>query len=183
MGILRVGCYERVSTEEQAMHGFSISTQMDNLAEYCENNKMKIVDHYTDEGISGAKPPLKRPALQRLLDDVEAGKIDMILFTKLDRWFRSVKEYFKVQDILDRHKVAWKAIHEDYDTTTANGQMAITIFLAVAQNERDRTAERIKVVLEHKRKHKEACFGGQAIPFGYVKGRDKDCLLYTSRCV
>jgi hypothetical protein len=98
----------------------------------------------------------------------------MILFTKLDRWFRSVKEYFKVQDVLDNNKVEWKAIQEDYDTTTANGQMAITIFLAVAQNERDRTAERIKVVLEHKRKNKEACFGGPNLPLGYMKEIDEN---------
>lgn len=177
MPILRAACYERVSTEEQTLRGFSIKAQIDNLNEYCKKNELKIVDHYTDEGISGAKPPLKRPNLKRLLEDVEAGKIDIILFTKLDRWFRSVKEYFKVQEILDNHNVEWRAIHENYDTTTANGQMAITIFLAVAQNERDRTAERIKVVLEHKRKNKEACFGGQAIPFGYTKEKDKNGVM------
>ena len=174
MRIRRVGLYGRVSTEEQALRGFSIEAQVDALKDYCKKNNLKIVDVYLDEGISGAKPPLKRPALKRLLEDVEAGKIDMILFTKLDRWFRSVKEYFKVQDVLDNNKVEWKTIQEDYDTTTANGQMAITIFLAVAQNERDRTAERIKVVLDHKRKNKEACFGGRATPFGYKKEKDKD---------
>ena len=172
--IVRVALYGRVSTEEQALKGFSVDAQVDALKEYCEKNSMKIVDIYLDEGISGAKPPLKRPALKRLLEDVESGKIDMILFTKLDRWFRSVKEYFKVQDVLDNNKVEWKAIQENYDTTTANGQMAITIFLAVAQNERDKTAERIKVVLDHKRKNKEACFGGRATPFGYKKEADKD---------
>lgn len=172
--IRRVGLYGRVSTEEQALKGFSIEAQVDAMKEYCKKNNLKIVDVYLDEGISGAKPPLKRPALKRLLEDVEAGKIDMIIFTKLDRWFRSVKEYFKVQDVLDNNKVEWKAIQEDYDTTTANGQMAITIFLAVAQNERDRTAERIKVVLDHKRKNKEACFGGRALPFGYKKEVDEN---------
>ena len=177
MTILRVACYERVSTEEQALRGFSIETQIDNLTEYCEKNQMKIVDHYTDEGISGAKPPLKRPALHRLLEDVKAGKIDMVLFTKLDRWFRSVKEYFKVQEILEKHKVEWKAIHENYDTTTANGQMAITIFLAVAQNERDKGAERVKAVLQNKRKNKEACFGGPFKPMGYKKVKDEDGIL------
>lgn len=175
--ILRVGLYVRVSTEEQALRGFSIDAQIDALKEYCKKNNMKIVDIYSDEGISGAKPPLKRPALNRLLEDVKAGKIDMILFTKLDRWFRSVKEYFKVQEILEDNKVEWKTILEDYDTSSANGQMAITIFLAVAQNERDRTAERIKVVLEHKRKNKEACFGGQAIPFGYMKEADENGVM------
>ena len=174
MTILRAGLYERVSTEEQALRGFSIDAQVENLTEYCKKKGIKIVDHYADEGISGAKPPLKRPALHRLLEDVQAGKIDVILFTKLDRWFRSVQEYFKVQDILDRHRVEWKAIHEDYDTSTANGRMAITIFLAIAQNEREKTAERIKVVFEHKRKNKEACFGGKNPPFGYLKEKDED---------
>ncbi len=169
MPILRAALYERVSTDEQAMHGFSIDAQIDNLTEYCKKNGYKIVDHYTDEGISGAKPPLKRPALKRLIDDVKAGKIDIILFTKLDRWFRSVQEYFKVQEILDKNRVEWKAIHEDYDTTTANGRMAITIFLAIAQNEREKTSERITVVFDHKRKNKEACFGGKNMPFGYMK--------------
>ena len=167
--VLRAGLYERVSTDEQAMHGFSIGAQKDNLEEYCKKHNIKIVGHYTDEGISGAKPPLKRPALKRLLDDVRDGKVDIILFTKLDRWFRSVEEYFKVQEILDKYKVEWKTIHEDYDTTTANGRMAITIFLAIAQNEREKTSERITVVFEHKRKNKEACIGGPRVTMGYMK--------------
>lgn len=175
--IRRAALYVRVSTEEQALRGSSIEAQVDALKEYCEKHGIKIMDIYADEGISGAKPPLKRPALKRLLEDVEAGKIDIILFTKLDRWFRSVKEYFKVQETLEDNKVYWNAIQESYDTSSANGQMAVTIFLAVAQNERDRTAERIKVVLEHKRKNKEACFGGQAIPFGYMKEQDENGIM------
>lgn len=167
--ILRAALYERVSTDEQAMRGYSIEAQIDGLTNYCKKNNLKVVDHYTDEGISGAKPPLKRPALKRLLEDVEAGKIDIIIFTKLDRWFRSVQEYFKVQEILERNHVEWKTILEDYDTTTANGRMAITIFLALAQNEREKTSERINYVFEHKFKNGEAAFGGQKSSLGYMK--------------
>lgn len=174
MTVLRAALYPRVSTEEQKIKGFSIEAQIDNLKEHCEKNKMKIVDIYVDEGVSGGKAAFRRPAMARLLEDVKAGKIDIILFTKLDRWFRNVKEYFKVQEILDEYGVEWRAIHEDYDTTTANGRMAITIFLAIAQNEREKTAERIKVVLEHKRKNKEACFGGPNIPLGYKKEVDEN---------
>lgn len=174
MVVLRAGLYERVSTEEQAKYGYSIKTQIDGLTEYCEKNKIKIVDHYTEEGVSGGKPSFKRPQMARLLEDVKAGKIDIILFTKLDRWFRNVKEYFKVQEILDEHKVEWKAIHEDYDTTSSNGRMAITIFLAIAQAERERGSERSKVVLDNKRKNKEATFGAQSMPFGYTKEKDEN---------
>lgn len=177
MAVLRTGCFERVSTEEQAKYGFSIGTQIDALTEYCKENKMKLVDHYTDEGVSGGKPYHKRPEMKRLIDDVQQGKIDIILFTRLDRWFRNVPEYFKVQEILDKHGVQWKAIWEDYDTTTANGRMAITIFLAIAQNEREKTAERIKSVLDNKRKNKEACFGGNAVPLGYMKEPDENGIM------
>lgn len=177
MVVLRAGLYERVSTDEQQKYGYSIKTQIDALEEHCEKNKMKIVDHYTDDGVSGGKAAFRRPQMSRLLEDVKAGKIDMILFTRLDRWFRNVKEYFKVQEILDAHGVEWRAIWEDYDTTTANGRMAITIFLAIAQNEREKGAERITVVLENKRKNKEACFGGPNPPFGYMKQKDEDGVM------
>lgn len=175
--LLRAGLYERVSTEEQALKGYSIRAQQQDLEDYCNKNRIKIVGHYTDEGISGSKPPLKRPDLKRLLDDIQSGLIDIVLFTKLDRWFRSVKEYFKVQDILDKYHVEWRAIYENYDTTTANGQMAITIFLAVAQNERDRTSERIKVVMANKLKNKEAYFGDGSLPIGYKRERDAQGIM------
>ena len=173
MAILRAGCYERVSSDEQAKFGFSIQTQIDALNEHCKKNSIKIVDHYTDEGVSGGKAAFKRPEMSRLLDDVKAGKIDIIIFTRLDRWFRNVPEYFKVQELLDTHGVQWKAIWEDYDTTTSNGRMAITLFLAIAQNEREKGSERIKVVFDNKRKKGEAWFGSQNMPFGYTKEKDE----------
>ena len=177
MVVLRVAAYPRVSTEEQALRGYSIEAQIDALSEYATKNNMKIVDYYTDAGVSGSKPAFKRPGMSRLLEDVKAGKIDMVIFTKLDRWFRNVKEYFKVQEILEQNRVEWKAIHEDYDTTTSNGRMAITIFLAIAQNEREKTAERVTSVLAHKRSKREACFGGSAIPPGYMKQKDEDGVM------
>ena len=172
--VIRVGLYERVSTDEQALRGYSIETQIDDLEKFCKDKNYKIVDHYTDAGVSGGKGAKKRAEMTRLLEDVQAGKIDMILFTKLDRWFRNIQEYFKVQEILEQNRVEWKAIQEDYDTTTANGRMAITIFLAVAQNEREKGSERINVVFEHKRRNKEACFGGKTPPLGYMKEKDAD---------
>lgn len=177
MVILRAGLYERVSTDEQAKHGYSIKTQIDALEEHCEKNKIKIVDHYTDDGVSGGKAAFRRPQMSRLLEDIRAKKIDIVLFTRLDRWFRNTKEYFKVQEILDEHGVEWKAIWEDYDTRTANGRMAITIFLAIHQNEREKGAERVSAVLENKRKNREACFGGPNLPFGYMKQKDEDGIM------
>lgn len=169
--IQRVALYIRVSTEEQALYGASLAAQEEELLRYAQVNNMKVVKVYRDEGISGSKPAMKRPGMAELLEDIKADKIDMVIFTKLDRWFRNVKEYFKMQDILDQHKVEWKTTLEEYDTTSANGRMAITMFLAIAQNERERTAERVRFVLDAKRKRKELAFGGGTRPLGYKAER------------
>lgn len=171
--MLRAGLFERVSTEEQSRHGYSIETQTAALEAYAHENNMIIVDHYTDAGVSGGKPWKQRPELKRLIEDVEAGLIDIILFTKLDRWFRNVPEYYKVQEILDRHGVTWRAIWESYETGTANGKFAVNVFLAVAENERLRTSERIKVVFKNKADQGEFCFGGRP-PLGYIKSVDSN---------
>lgn len=147
---MRVALYARVSTEEQALHGLSIEAQKAALGEWAANHT--IVDYYIDLGVSARKPILKRPELQRLLKDVEAGKVDLIAFVKLDRWTRNVREYYKAQDILDAHNVAWRAIHEDYETETAAGRLKTNIMLAVAQDEADRTSERVKAVFAEKRR-------------------------------
>ena len=97
---MKVFLYERVSSDEQAKHGYSLDAQHEALVDFCERNNHIILGVYQDGGISGRKPYTKRPAMVQLLKDVETVKPDMILFTKLDRWFRSIKEYYKVQDIL-----------------------------------------------------------------------------------
>ena len=145
---MRVALYARVSTEEQALHGLSIDAQLAALREAYPNGQ-----EYVDLGISGQKPISKRPELQRLLRDVEQNKIDLIVFTKLDRWTRNIREYYKAQDVLDSHHVAWKALWEDYETQTAAGVLKTNIMLAVSQDEALRTSERIKAVFERKRQN------------------------------
>lgn len=161
----RVFLYIRVSTEEQAIHGLSIEAQTAALEEWAKTNGHKIAGTYTDAGISARKPASKRPELQRLLNDVRAGKGDLVVFTKLDRWFRNIAEYYKVQEVLEKHHVDWKTIHEDYDTSTASGRLKINIMLSVAQDEADRTSERIKAVFEMKRQKLEPLTGN--CPTGY----------------
>ncbi|WP_297712072.1 recombinase family protein [Clostridium sp.] len=161
--MLRVALYIRVSTEEQALHGDSIEAQKQALIEYVQRNQHKIVDYYIDDGFTATS--LKRPSLQRLLKDVQENKIDLIIFTKIDRWSRGVRNYYKIQDVLDNHKVNWKTIFENYDTSTAAGQLHINIMLSVAENEAAVTSERIKVVFKNKIKNKEVITG--KVPKGY----------------
>lgn len=163
---LRCALYPRVSTEEQHINGLSLPAQKQALQEYAERMGYQIVGVYADEGISARKPVSRRPALLRLLKDVRQDRIDIILVTKLDRWFRNIKEYQLTQEILDAHGCYWKTIFEDYDTSTANGQMVVNIMLAVAQNEADRTSERIKAVFSYKESIGEVKTG-MCAPYGY----------------
>ena len=167
-GILRVALYIRVSTEEQANHGISLIAQEDSLAKYAQSHGYKIIGIYRDEGNSARKPIMKRPVMLQLLEDVKAGKIDRILFTKLDRWFRNVREYHNVQYILESHNVTWQATLEDYDTMSANGRLRVNIMLSVNESEADRDSERIKFVFESKRQRREWCFTGAHWPYGYM---------------
>lgn len=167
--ILRVALYIRVSTEDQAKFGISLQAQEDALIRYANEQGFKIVDIYRDEGHSARKPVSKRPEMLRLLEDVQANKIDLILFTKFDRWSRNVREYHNVQAILEAHRVTWQAILENYDTRTADGRMRVNIMLSVNESEADRDSERIKFVFEGKRQRKEWCFTGgpSQWPYGY----------------
>ena len=163
--VLRVALVPRVSTDEQVRTGDSLQAQEDALVEFAINNNMKIVGIYRDEGHSARKPILKRPVMLQLLEDVKAGKIDRILVTKLDRWFRNVEQYYVVQRILDKYDVAWQAILENYETATADGRFKVNIMLSVAENESDRTSERIKFVFDAKLANKEVFF---KLPLGYT---------------
>lgn len=162
---MRCALYPRVSTEEQFLKGLSLDAQHKDLTDYANRMGYEIVGVYPDEGISARKPVSKRPALLRLLEDVKQNKIDIILVTKLDRWFRNIKEYQTTEEILQAHNCHWKTIYEEYDTSTANGQMVVNIMLAVNQNECDRDSERIKAVFEHKKRNQEHLNG--PVQFGY----------------
>lgn len=161
----RAALYIRVSTDEQVRHGLSLADQRTSLEEYAALHDFDIVGVYEDAGISARKPYKKRPSLLRLLDDCKEGKIDIILFIKLDRWFRNVGNYYAVQDLLDTYHVAWRATQEDYETVTASGRLKVNIMLSVAQDEADRASERIKFVFDGKRARREALTGNT--PTGY----------------
>ena len=144
--IRRAALYIRVSTDEQARHGYSLVAQKEDLEEYAKRHGYAIADYYIDDGASARKRYTTRKALVRLLEDVKAGKIDLILFIKLDRWIRNIADYYKVQEILDKYHVNWKAIHEEYDTETTNGRLHLNIHLSIAQNEADMTGDRIRYI-------------------------------------
>lgn len=164
-----VALYVRVSTEEQAINGDSLRTQREELTKYALKNGFHIYGIYEDDGFSATN--LKRPALQRLLKDVEQNKINRILITKLDRLSRGVRNYYKVLDVLDEHGVFWQTVFEKYDSSTASGRLHINIMLSVAENESAQTSERIRSVFKTKVESKELISG--KIPIGLKRENKK----------
>ena len=147
----RTAIYMRVSSDKQAQEGDSIPAQRDALIKYVnERDDLVFAGEYLDDGISGTKYS-QRDELQRLLDDVSDGNIDLITFTKLDRWFRSVRHYTATQEILDKHNVGWIAVWEPiYDTTTPAGRLIVNQMMSIAQFEAENTGQRIRQVQAYK---------------------------------
>jgi len=167
--IQRCGIYIRVSTSEQMMHGKSLEAQKDYLSQYAASHNMTIAGVYADEGKTARKELKKRKAIHSLLADVKAGKIDVILFWRLDRWFRNMSDFYKVQEILDEHGVNWISASEPgINMETRDGRLQLNVVLSIGQNEVDTTSERIKFVNEASIRQGKLIFGNANMPIGYM---------------
>jgi DNA invertase Pin-like site-specific DNA recombinase len=160
-----VALYLRVSSDKQAKTGDSLREQLETLQDYVsKRSDMVIYDTYTDDGISGQK--LARDEFTRLIDDAKSGSIDIILFTKLDRWFRSLRHYLNTQAILEENGVTWTAVSQPFfDTTTAHGRAFVAQSMTWAELEAQNDSERIMAVFDNKVKNGEVISG--TAPFGY----------------
>ena len=141
------GIYMRVSTEDQAREGFSLPEQKERLEAYCKFNGYRIVEYYTDAGIS-AKTGNHRPEYDRMLEDGKQGKINIIIALKLDRITRSTRDWETLMDYLEKYNINIAFVNDDINTTTANGKMVSRIMMSVSQNEIERTSERTIIGLE-----------------------------------
>lgn len=164
--LLRVAIYIRVSTDKQVKDGDSMRDQLATGQKYIDSHEnMILVDTYIDDGISGQK--LKRDDFQRLIDDVRASRIDLIIFTRLDRWFRNLRHYLNTQDILDRHGVSWTAIEQPYfDTSTPHGRAFVNNSMIWAELEAQNDSDRILGVFDDKVDNGEVLSG--STPLGYT---------------
>ncbi|MBC2163474.1 recombinase family protein [Listeria booriae] len=170
---MTVGIYIRVSTEEQAKEGFSISAQREKLQAYCIAQGWNEFKFYVDEGLSAKN--MERPMLKSLLKHIENGLIDTVLVYKLDRLTRSVVDLHNMLNYFDKFNCAFKSATEVYDTSSAMGRFFITIISSVAQFERENTSERVSFGMEERARQ------GKYIPlapFGYKKGEDGVLVIY-----
>lgn len=161
----RVALYIRVSSDKHVKEGDSVSAQLDALRKYSAENGYKVIGEFINDGVSGTKYE-ERKRLQELLDFVKQGKVDLLLVTRLDRLFRSIRWYTATQEILDRYNVGWTAIWEPiYDTTTPQGRLIVNQMMSIAQFEAENTGQRIRQVQAYKVTQGEVISG--SAPWGY----------------
>lgn len=163
--LIRAALYVRVSGEEQKIKGLSLEAQQERLEAYAKEKGWIIAGVFIDAAKTARKNMRKRGEFQRMIEAVKRDEVDVLLFCRLDRWFRSVADYYKIMEILDAHNCNWKTTDEEYDTSTANGRLYINVKLSIAQNEADIGGERIEVIFDSKIAHGTVISG--SCPFGY----------------
>src|SRR6201997_5059549 len=165
---LRCAIYTRKSSEEGLEQDFnSLDAQREACEAFIASQKREgwtvVGDTYDDGGFSGAT--MERPAFQRLLSDVGAGQIDVVVVYKVDRLTRSLSDFAKIVDIFDRYAVSFVSVTQQFNTTSSMGRLTLNILLSFAQFEREVTGERIRDKIAASKK-KGMWMGGN-VPQGY----------------
>jgi site-specific DNA recombinase len=166
---LRCAIYTRKSSEEGLEQEFnSLHAQREACEAYIASQRAEgwllVGDRYDDGGVSGGT--LDRPALQRLLADIEARGVDVVVVYKIDRLSRALLDFAKLVEVFDRNSVTFVSITQSFNTTTSMGRLTLNVLLSFAQFEREMTGERIRDKIAASRK-KGMWMGGSA-PLGYV---------------
>ncbi|MCW5673389.1 MAG: recombinase family protein [Xanthobacteraceae bacterium] len=164
----RCAAYTRKSTEEGLDQEFnSLDAQRESCEAYVLSQKAEgwllAPDRYDDGGFSGGT--LERPALKRLLADIEAGKIDIVVVYKIDRLSRSLMDFAKLVEVFDRKEVTFVSVTQSFNTTTSMGRLTLNVLLSFAQFEREVIGERIRDKFDASRR-KGMWMGGWT-PLGY----------------
>lgn len=172
---MKVVIYVRVSTQEQAKEGYSIGEQVERLKKYCEAMGWVVIESYIDPGYSGGSTD--RPALQKMLKDVEDGGIDKVVVYKLDRLSRSQKDtLYLIEDVFLKNNTDFVSMNENFDTSTPFGRAMIGILAVFAQLEREQIKERMSMGREARAKEGKWRGGGN-VPTGYDYIPSEDALV------
>ncbi len=165
---VRCAIYTRKSTEEGLGQDFnSLDAQRDSGEAYIRSQASEgwtlLPDQYDDGGYTGAN--MERPAIRRLLADVQAKKVDCVLVYKVDRLSRSIRDFAKIMEVLDKHGTTFVSVTQQFNTTTSLGRLTLNILLSFAQFEREIISDRTrdKQVLARKRGR----WTGGHLPLGY----------------
>ena len=161
---MRAGIYARVSSDEQ-VEGFSLDAQRRVVTEFCAAREWRVVEEYVDEGKSARGDDLaKRPAFQRLMADAAAGRLDVVVVHKLDRFARNIRVTFEQFQVLHHHRVLFASVGEQgFDFTTPMGQVVLSVLAAFAQYYSDNLGQEVR---KGKRERKAQGLYNGLLPFG-----------------
>ena len=165
---IRCAIYTRKSTEDGLEQAFnSLDAQREACAAYITSQRHEgwtvVPDLYDDGGFSGGS--MERPGLKRLLADIEAGRVDVIVVYKVDRLTRSLADFAKIVDVLDAKGASFVSITQAFNTTTSMGRLTLNVLLSFAQFEREVTGERIRDKIAASKK--KGLWMGGPVPLGY----------------
>lgn len=163
--------YIRVSTDMQAEEGFSLDAQRQRLQAMCVANGWRLCeDHiYIDAGESGKSTA--RPAFQKMHGVIDAGLVNRVVVTKLDRLSRNTRDFLEFLDYCTARDCAIVSIAESFDTGTATGRAVVTVLMAFAELERSQIKDR--VMSGKRQKAQTGGYNGSRAPFGYVYDRNE----------
>jgi DNA invertase Pin-like site-specific DNA recombinase len=164
----RCAVYTRKSTDEGLEKEFnSLDAQRESCEAYIASQRSEgwvlVHDRYDDGGVSGGT--LERPALKRLLADIEAGLVDVVVVYKIDRLSRSLMDFAKLVQIFDQNEVTFVSVTQSFNTTTSMGRLTLNILLSFAQFEREVIGERVRDKIAASRAR--GMWMGGPVPLGY----------------
>lgn len=171
--VRRCAVYTRKSSEEGLEQDFnSLDAQREACLAYITSQKAEgwtaVKTAYDDGGFSGGN--VHRPGLQKLLEDIRTGKIDIVVVYKIDRLTRSLMDFARLVEVFDKHQVTFVSVTQSFNTTTSMGRLTLNVLLSFAQFEREVTGERIRDKIAASKK--KGIWMGGAVPLGYdVKNR------------
>lgn len=165
---IRCAIYTRKSVEDGLEQEFnSLDAQREAGENYIASQKANgwicLPDRYDDGGFSGGNT--HRPALQRLLADVQAGKIDIIVVYKIDRLSRSLLDFTELESVFEKHGVSFVSVTQEINTSTSAGRMMLNILMSFAQYEREIIGERIRDKIAASKKHGKHCGGSPVLGY------------------
>ena len=165
---VRCAVYTRKSTEDGLEQEYnSLDAQFDACVAYALSQRHEgwivVPERYDDGGFSGGN--MGRPGLNALLADIKAGKVDIILLYKIDRLTRSLSDFARIVDILDKAGASFVSITQSFNTTTSMGRLTLNMLLSFAQFEREVTGERIRDKIAASKK--KGLWMGGPVPLGY----------------
>jgi DNA invertase Pin-like site-specific DNA recombinase len=173
----RCAVYTRKSTDEGLDMAFnSLDAQREACEAYVASQRgegwVLVADRYDDGGYSGGT--LERPALKRLLADIQAGKVDCIVVYKIDRLTRSLMDFSKLVDLFEKRGVTFVSVTQSFNTTSSMGRLTLNILLSFAQFERELGSERVRDKIAASKRR--GLWTGGAVPLGY-KAENKQLVI------